>query len=113
MPKPEFRPGVADDIKALPSVNLQRRALRIALDIAEQTLRGIPLGDHAATGNLSDCYKVYFDETDDRPARCRLVYRQLPRGTVEVSLVEIVAVGLRASMSVYAQAVHRLGRLTE
>jgi hypothetical protein len=38
-----YREGFAEDIKSLPSRNLQRRALQL----------------------LSDCWKVYFDEHDD------------------------------------------------
>ncbi|SEB94235.1 hypothetical protein SAMN04489806_2186 [Paramicrobacterium humi] len=111
-PKPRFRPGVADDINALPTENLRRRALVIALDVANGRLRGLPLGNHRATGDLTDCFKVYFDVRDG-PPRYRLVYRVLESGGIEVSLVEVVAVGRRASMAVYAEAARRLGRLDE
>lgn len=106
--RPEFR----NDIKRLPTANLQRRALQILADVATGENLGEPLEDHPSVGDLSDCRKVYFDETEDRKPRYRLVYRLLPD---EVTAVEVqaIVVGLRAAMQVYVDAARRLGRFID
>lgn len=106
---PAFHPGAINDIRSLPSKNLQRRALQISLDLHHGTLRGRPLTNNPSTGDLSDCYKVYFDENEEQKPRYRLVYRH-SGAKVETVAVEILAVGRRRLMEAYAAAAERLGR---
>lgn len=105
---PEFR----NDIRRLPTANLQRRALQILADVAGGQNLGEQLEDHSSVGDLSDCRKVYFDETDERKPRYRLVYRLLPDEVTAVE-VEAIVVGLRAAMQVYVDAARRLGRFVD
>lgn len=72
-------------------------------------IHGIPLGEHVKTGDLSDCFKVYFNPDGSRKPRFRLVYRLRNHGLAAVG-VEAVAVGPREALSVYATAASRLGR---
>lgn len=104
-----IRAECKDDINALPTLNLKRRAVQIFVDVSSGDLEGTPLEDHPAVGELCDCRKVYFDEDDDRKPRFRLVYRLLPNG-VDAVRVEAIAVGLRAAMPAYVDAARRLGK---
>ena len=110
--RPQFRPECLAEIQGLPTENLRRRAIQISLDVAAGELVGKPLEDNPSTGDLSDCFKVYFDGNADQKPRFRLVYRHLPSG-VEALTVEVVAVGPRRLMQVYADAAKRLGRTPE
>ena len=110
-PKPNFHPECLDEIKKLPTDNLKRRAIQISLDVARGDLSGVALEDNSSTGDLSDCFKVYFDENEDQKPRYRLVYRHISDTDVEALSVEIVAVGQRRIMQVYVDAANRLGRL--
>lgn len=108
---PNFRPECVEDIRNLPTENLKRRAIQISLDVARGDLTGVRLEHNSSTGDLSDCFKVYFDENDDQKPRYRLVYRHIS-GAVEAVSVEVVAVGQRRIMQVYVDAAKRLGRLS-
>ena len=69
-----------------------------------------PLENLSHTGDLSDCFKVYFDfPRGDRPDY-RLVYRKNPDETIVAVAVQIVAAGRRESLAVYLEAARRLGR---
>ncbi|WP_252975203.1 hypothetical protein [Janibacter melonis] len=105
-------PAAKADFDNLPSDNLKRRAIQIMMDVSRRQLEGQPLEDHPSVGDLSDCRKVYFGDTDDGKPRYRLVYRLLPN-EVEAVEVEAVAVGERRVMSVYVEAARRLGRFVE
>ena len=101
-------PGFDQDIYALPHkvrvMTLERRAF-----IRDGKLRGERLDNHPTTGDLSDCYKLYFDPVPTRKPRYRLVYRYTPNEVAAVAL-EAVAVGEREALSVYIQALERLNR---
>lgn len=105
----KYHSKFADDIRNLPSINLQRLALQKITDVSNGSLIGIPLEDHPAVGDLKDCRKIYFDEHDGEAPRYRLVYRLLPN-EVEAVCVEAITVGERKSLEVYAEAAKRLGR---
>jgi hypothetical protein len=107
-----LRPEAADDVRHLPSLNLQRRAIQIIVDVSTGGLEGRPLEAHPSVGDLSDCRKVYFDDQEAGKPRFRLVYRLLPN-EVEAVAVEAVAVGRRRLMEVYVEAARRLGRLVD
>ena len=63
----------------------------------------------AATGDLSDCRKIYFGHRN-QPTH-RIVLQQRPDGTLEVLLV--VAAEARADAYVYLLSAERLQRLPQ
>ena len=83
-------PQVAGDINALPTKKLKEIALQRISDVVNGRLRGARLEDMSRTGDLTDCFKLYFDETGGPDPAYRVVYRELAEGAVEV--VEVVAV---------------------
>lgn len=111
--KPAIHPDALPEINALP-VDVREEVVRILLAIASYETSGTPLEDRGSTGDLSDCYKYYFDpDPDIRPGRYRLVYRLLPTQRVTLIEVQAVAVGLREALAVYHSAAKRLGRHVE
>ena len=101
-------PGFDQDIYALPHKVRVMTLERLAF-IRDGKLRGERLDNHPTTGDLSDCYKLYFDPVPTRKPRYRLVYRYTPNEVAAVAL-EAVAVGEREALSVYIQALERLNR---
>lgn len=71
--------------------------------------RGVRLDSRVATGDLTDCFKLYFDPDGSQRPRFRLVYRYTPDEVQAVAL-EAVAVGRRQGLDVYVTAADRLGR---
>lgn len=88
-------PGFDQDIYALPHKVRVMTLERLAF-IRDGKLRGERLDNHPTTGDLSDCYKLYFD-------------RYTPNEVAAVAL-EAVVVGEREALSVYIQALERLNR---
>ncbi|WP_024366960.1 hypothetical protein [Arthrobacter sp. TB 26] len=105
--------GFRSDIKQLPD-NCKRMAIQILVDVKDGVLSGEPLGTSLATGDLSDCFKVYFDPDPDFVGRgdwrFRLVYRVLSDGAVEGVVVEGVSVGRRQNLDAYLRAIENLRR---
>jgi hypothetical protein len=64
---------------------------------------------YSCLGDLSDCWKIYFDERADVPPRWRIVYRLRPNNDQPTS-VEIISIGRRAYADAYLIAAQRLGR---
>jgi hypothetical protein len=108
----KYHPKFADDIKRLPSKNLQRLALQKITDVSNRILTGIAIEDHPAVGDLSDCRKIYFDEHDDMAPRYRLVYRLLPNEAQAVC-VEAITVGERKALEAYVETARRLDRFVD
>ncbi|MCL2780926.1 MAG: hypothetical protein FWD74_05455 [Actinomycetia bacterium] len=106
--KARFLTAARDDVVGLPTLNLRRRALRIVADLMSGASLGRPLEDRPM-GDLSDCFKVYFDDREGRP-RYRLVYRMVDDAIVVVTVVAVIAVGARDNLAVYREALRRLGR---
>lgn len=105
-------PGFEGDLFALPSRALMERALTLLVEVSKGTLTGQPLEELVATGDLSDCRKIYFDlDNNDKP-RYRLVYRLTPN-EIRAVAVEAVAVGERRNLDAYYRAAKNLGRLPE
>lgn len=102
-------PGFERDVYALPDLRTRKMALDMLALIRDGRVRGEPLGQHVKTGDLSDCYKLYFDPNGARKPRYRLVYRYTPNEVLAVA-VEAVAVGERSDLEVYFSAAARLGR---
>ena len=95
----------------MPTQKLKEIALQRISDVVNGRLSGARLEDMSRTGDLTDCFKLYFDETGGPGPAYRVVYRELAEGAVEV--VEVVAVEQREELYVYALAALRLGRLPE
>ena len=105
-------PGFDRDVYALPDLRTRKMALDMLVLIRDGKVHGEPLGEHVRTGDLSDCYKFYFDPDCSGKPRYRLVYRDSPDELTAVAL-EAVAVGQRADLEVYLRAADRLGRLPD
>jgi len=79
---------------------VQKRALQLLGEVANtDPLKGQPCGYQHATGNLSDCRKLYFDDAQDHDPRYRLVYRVLPTEDVPAE-IEAITVGLKYTTGV-------------
>lgn len=102
-------PGFDTDVYALPTFETRKMALDMLVLVRDGTVRGVALGEHVRTGELSDCYKLYFDPDGSAKPRFRLVYRYMPSEVQAVAL-EAVAVGPRSELDVYLRAARRLGR---
>lgn len=105
----EYLPAALGDLKRLqhddPALALE--AGRILTDVAAGRRDGEPLSAMAATGDLTDCRKIYFGHRNE-PTH-RIVLQLRPDGTIEVVLV--VAVEARADAYVYLLSAERLQRL--
>jgi len=101
-------PGFEGDLFALPSRALMERALTLLVAISRGNLAGHKLEKLVATGDLSDCRKIYFDTDNNQKPRYRLVYRLTPN---EVRAVAVEGVGERRSLDAYVRAAKNLGRL--
>ena len=86
------------------------RALTLLVEVSRGNLTGHKLEKLVATGDLSDCRKIYFDADNNQKPRYRLVYRLTPDEICAVA-VEAVAVGERRSLDAYVRAAKNLGRL--
>jgi mRNA-degrading endonuclease RelE of RelBE toxin-antitoxin system len=102
-----FHAQARDDLRNLGSGALKLEAAKFLLVLERAPLFGEQLGEHAETGDLSDCRKIYFDK-----ARHRIVYRVLPNEKRPKS-VEVIVIGARAELEVYTEAIRRLGRLVD
>jgi hypothetical protein len=102
-------PGFQQDIDALPDLRTKKMALDMLVLVRDGKVSGVRLDARVVTGDLSDCFKLYFDpDGSDRP-RYRLVYRYSPDDICAVA-IEAVAVGRRANLDAYTRAVANLGR---
>jgi hypothetical protein len=78
---------------------VQKRVLQLLGEVANTSpLKGQPCGYQHATGNLSDCRKLYFDETQDREPQYRLIYRVLPSEDAPEE-IEAITVGLKYTIA--------------
>ncbi len=102
-------PGFEADLKALPTFELQKMALGLLIEVRNGNVRGVRLDHRVATGDLSDCFKLYFDTDGSRKPNYRLVYRYQPDEVNAVS-IEAVGVGERADLAVYRTISTRLAR---
>jgi hypothetical protein len=107
---PEFLPGCVEDIKELPTMKLRYVVIEFLIEIESGARHGLPLDERKSTGDLSDCFKIYFDEERNMRPNYRLVYRELSAGGSNSSRIQAVAVGRRAGLDVYYLAARRLNR---
>lgn len=85
-------------------------AIGLLVEVRNGKLRGNRLDQRVAIGDLSDCFKLYFDTDTSNKPRSRLVYRLLPNEVSAVT-VEAVGIGERANLAVYRAIAERLGRV--
>ena len=108
----KIHPAARLEIESLP-LDVRRAVVEILVRIRNHQTSGKPLDVRKSTGDLSDCFKYYFDpDSSQRPGRYRLVYRLLPDHELELVVVEAVAVGRTHALEVYHTAADRLGRRT-
>lgn len=85
-------PHFAERFGRLPR-DAQARVLELLGEIANRTpTLGLACGYQHATGNLSDCRKLYFDTATGVDPRYRLVYRVLPDESAPQT-IEVITVG--------------------
>ncbi|MDR6972170.1 hypothetical protein [Leifsonia shinshuensis] len=102
-------PGFQEDVDALPDLATKKMALNMLVLVRDGEVSGVRLDARVATGDLSDCYKLYFDPEGVGKPRYRLVYRYSPNRITAVA-IEAVAVGRRADLDAYRRAMANLGR---
>lgn len=102
--------GFLVDVENLGNEILKDVALALVKNLANGTLRGKLLENHPEIGDLSGCFKLYFDLRKDMSPGFRLVYRELNSGEIEGLSIEAIAVGRRDAFEVYKIAIERLGR---
>ncbi len=88
---------------------MARMALDMLVLVCDGKISGVKLDSRVATGDLGDCYKLYFDPDGSGKPRYRLVYRYTPN-EVRAVAVEAVAVGRRANLDAYRRAIANLAR---
>jgi hypothetical protein len=106
--KLEALPGFSEDLAALPTQELRKMVLGLLVEVANGSLAGRALDDRVSTGDLGDCFKLYFDTDTRQKPRFRLVYRIVAG---KVKAVQAVAAGERRDLAAYVTAAHRLGRI--
>ena len=104
--------GFEGDLFSLPTRALMERTLALLVEVSKGNLTGQPLEVLVATGDLSDCRKIYFDVDNNQKPRYRLVYRITPN-EVRAVAIEAVSVGERRNLDAYVRAARNLGRLPE
>lgn len=109
-PSLSMLPGFEKDFKDLPSDRVRKLTLQVIADLKRGERKGQLLDELSHTGDLSDCFKLYFDfpEYRDKP-RYRLVYREQAGKYTMVNL-QMVAVGKRANLDAYLRALKNLER---
>ena len=104
-----YADGFLGDLQDLSS-DLRNVAFFLMDDLASGRIRGKALSVHPEIGDLSDCFKLFFDVRKDMSPGYRLVYRALISGEIEGVSIEAIAVGRRQAFEVYKIAIERLGR---
>lgn len=95
------------DLKKLPTRELAFTATERMKSLAYGNTRGTRLRNHAGIGDLSNCFKLYFDESREISPRFRLVYKYEPN-SLQPEILVIMAIGKRENYEVYLIAALRL-----
>lgn len=85
-------------------------AIDMLVHVRNGDVSGIALDERVSTGDLGDCFKLYFDPDGSDKPRFRLVYRFTPN-EIQAVAIEAVAVGRRQGLDAYIRAATRLGRI--
>jgi hypothetical protein len=100
--------GFKTDLAELP-LEVQKAAALALVSVRDGERSGRLLDERASVGDLSDCYKLYFDPDPHAKPRYRLVYR-IVGNRVAALTVHAVSVGRREGMDAYLRAVKNLDR---
>jgi len=104
-----FWPQVPDDYRALPTNALKLMATKYLLQLVEHPRLGLALKDHPLWGDLSDCRKIFLDETHTADPRWRIIYRLLPNDD-NPEVADVIIIGPREDDAVYYEVMSRLER---
>lgn len=105
-----FNDDAESDLIKLPTRELALIATEKMKALAYGNIRGTRLRNHQGIGDLSNCFKLYFDESRDISPRFRLVYKYEPN-SLQPEVLVIIAIGKRENYEVYLIAVLRLQNL--
>ncbi len=103
-----FWPQVREDFRALPPA-VQFMAKKHLVRLEKQPDFGTPLKDDPLWGDLSDCRKIYLDESHDVDPRWRIIYKLLP-DEERPEVAEVIIIGPREDDAVYVEVMGRLNR---
>jgi hypothetical protein len=110
LPVEFFDPTAKQQLLDLPSKELKRRAPELLAEVSKGNPKlGKPCGFAFATGNLSDCRKLYFDEQRDMDSRYRIVYRLLPDED-RPKKAEVIRIGLKVPYGDEEETYRQVGR---
>lgn len=100
-------PQVSADFDELPTDALRWEALRYMVRLQNEPKLGTRLRDHPILGDLSDCRKLFLDESHDVDPRWRIIYRLLPNEETP-TIADVIIIGPREGAAVYREAIKRL-----
>lgn len=103
-----FWPAVREDFRVLPPA-AQLMAKKHLARLEREPRFGTPLKDHLIWGDLSDCWKIFLDESHTADPRWRIIYRLLPDDT-NPEVADVMIIGPRDDDAVYYEVMRRLGR---
>jgi hypothetical protein len=103
-------PDVSADFRTLPTERVRWEALRYMALLRSKPHFGIPLQDHPTLHDLSDCRKIYLDESYNVAPRWPIVYRLLP-DDANPTQAEVIVIWPKEGEAAYHEAARRLGRL--
>lgn len=95
------------DFEKLPTRQLAYVATERIKSLAYGEIRGTRLSNLPEIGDLSECFKLYFDESRNISPRYRIVFKYIPNSK-SPSILLIIAIGKRENYEVYLTAVLRL-----
>jgi len=104
-----FWPQVSEDFRALPTDKLRWMAMQYFVRLEQKPDLGRPLQDHPIWGDLSDCRKIYLDETHQTDPRWRIIYKLLPDER-HPKVADVIIIGPREDDAVYREVMSRLAR---
>ena len=104
-----FWPQVSEDFRSLPSDALRLMAMKYFIRLERQPHFGRPLTDHPIWGDLSDCRKIFLEETHAAVPRWRIIYRLLP-DEHKPERADVIIIGPREDDEVYRMVMSRLDR---
>jgi mRNA-degrading endonuclease YafQ of YafQ-DinJ toxin-antitoxin module len=102
-------PQVTEDFRSLPTNGLRLMAMKHLLRLEDEPYFGLHLTDHPVWGDLSDCRKIYLDESHEVDPRWRIIYKLLP-DEQNPDVADVMIIGPRDDDLVYRQVMVRLGR---
>lgn len=102
-----IHPEIQNDYLKLDNSKLEDISYELIEKLASGDIRGQRLENHSIIGDLSKCFKIYFDLNIDTTPGYRIVYTYLPGAKKPKQLI-VLAVGARKNLAVYFDAVARL-----